>query len=112
MCILADQQTSRIIRVVKFRNSLCSETSLNALLWKIMTTRMSVRKILKQRLFFKIHFAKCTLHMMHLGTDHTENAELESNEFMEEQCYLWWLHVHNACCSWSIRCWKKLWIHE
>lgn len=92
MCILADQQTSR---VVKFRNLLCSET-LNALL----TTRMSVRK--SKGLFFK--YILCTGYLTYdLPT---------GTEFMEEQRYLWWLHVHNACCSWSISCRKKLWIRE
>lgn len=34
---------------------------------------------------------------------------LDGDEPTEEQCYLWWLHVHNACCRISyLRVgWKK-----
>lgn len=86
---VVDQQTRRITARLSNLENLALDTSesLNVFVWKISTEYGNIE--------VKTHLLK---YILQSSAKYRVHVMLESDEPMEEQCYLWWLHVHNACC--------------
>lgn len=80
--------------ILKFRN--IPECFQNALLSKVTTIRISEKQRCIRVFFFDI--PQHTHQTANVHAKLSSEGSVEEQTPVEEQCYLWWLHVHNACC--------------